>query len=316
MRVFVAGATGVLGRRTVLRLVAGGHQVVGLSRSHANMEWLKANGAEPRQGDLFNAAQVRELSRDCDAVLHLATAIPDKIRSRAKDWAMNDRIRREGTKNLIEVALANRAKVYIQQSVTFIYGHRNGEWVDEEAPVTAEGAPRLQSTLDMERMAAEAAARGLPVINLRCGAFYCWDSSQTQTIFRMVKRGLFPVIGDGSACWNLIHVDDAAAAVVKAVENHASNTGQTFNICDDEPVTFRVLVDYVAEVLGARRPRSIPPWLVRLVLGAESVRFFQASVRVQNAKAKERFRWRPEYPTYREGIRAEAEKWLSSLNGR
>jgi nucleoside-diphosphate-sugar epimerase len=310
VKVFVAGATGVLGRRTVQRLVAGGHSVVGLSRSPANMEWLRKNGAEPHQGDLFDPAQVKAASEGCDAVLHLATAIPDKIRTPPRDWALNDRIRREGTRNLVEAALANRAKVYVQQSITFIYGDRGGGWVDEETPVSDGGQPRLASTLDMERIAAEATGRGLPAINLRCGTFYCWDSSQTQVIFRMVKRGLFPVVGDGAAYWNLIHVDDAAAAFVKAVENHSGNAGRTFNVCDDEPVTFRALADFVAEVLGARRPRSIPPFLARLALGSETVRFFRASARVRNVRARERLEWRPQFPTYREGIRAEAEKWL------
>jgi nucleoside-diphosphate-sugar epimerase len=135
IRIFMSGATGVLGRCVARLLLANDYEVVGLSRSNANTEWLAQNGVESRQGDLFNPVQMRELTADCDAILHLATAILTKTRPALADWAMNDRIRREGTQVLTEAALHDRCKVYLQQRVTFLYGDRDGEWVSEEAPV-------------------------------------------------------------------------------------------------------------------------------------------------------------------------------------
>src|SRR5512143_1719084 len=138
MNIFICGATGVLGRRAVEAFVAGGHRVVGLSRSPANTEWLRAHGAEARTGDLFDGEQMRELSADCDAVLHLATAIPSGSKTTPADWAMNDRIRREGTVNLVEAAVRNGCRLYLQQSITFLYGDRKGEWVDEQSALPPE----------------------------------------------------------------------------------------------------------------------------------------------------------------------------------
>src|SRR4029079_9315270 len=128
-------------------------------------------------------------------------------------------------------------RLYVQQSVTFIYGQRNGEWVDETSPIPAKQAGTLYAAGHMEKLVQKAASqRGRPSINLRLGAFYCQDSSQTQSMFKLIKKGYFPTIGDGKVYWNLLHVDDAAGAVVKAVENYAGNLGGTFNICDNEPV--------------------------------------------------------------------------------
>jgi len=152
MKVFIIGATGVLGRRVVKLLTANGHQVVGLSRSRKNADWLSQHGAEPRAGDLFNLEQVCQLSAGCDAFLHLATAIPNKSRSTPTDWAINDRLRRAGTQILVAAALRNHCRLYVQQSITFIYGDTQGAWVDERAPISTHIGGILQSAVDMEQI--------------------------------------------------------------------------------------------------------------------------------------------------------------------
>ncbi len=221
MRVFISGATGVLGRRVVRRLIRNGHAVVGLSRSQSNSEWLRKNGAEARSGDLFEQEQMNQLTADCDAILHLATAIPTKARTRTADWQMNDRIRRDGTRILVEAAIHNGCKLYVQESLTLIYGEQDGDWVDEDSAIPEKQPSVLESALDMERIVQNAIKqRDLPAIILRFGSFYCHDSAQTQAMLQLVQKGFFPIAGDGRSYWNLIQADDAASAVVKAVENY------------------------------------------------------------------------------------------------
>lgn len=309
MKLFIAGATGVLGKRVVRLLIAEGHQVVGLSRSTANHTWLKEQGAEPREGDLFNQEQMVQLVAGCDGVLHLATAIPNKSRPTLADWAMNDRIRREGTQNLVAAALHHQCPLYVQQSVTFLYGDQQGGWVDETTPIMSQPGGVLQSAVDMEQMVNAAAQQHhLPAIILRFGTFYSHDSAQTQNMLSLTRKGWFPVIGDGQAYWNMIHVDDAARAVVQAVNNYPQALPHTFNICDDEPVTYGELVAHLAQTLGARKPLRLPVFLANLLLGSGTVRFLLASARGRNQLAQEKLGWRPHYPTYREGFAAEIQE--------
>jgi nucleoside-diphosphate-sugar epimerase len=312
MRVFISGATGVLGRRVVNLLVANGYEVVGHSRSSKKAEWLSQHGAEPRQGEIFSLDEMRRLTDDCDAILHLATAIPTKRRTALADWATNDRLRREGTQVLVEAALHNHCKFYLQESVTFVYGDRKGESTDEDAPISSQLSPVLRSAVDMEKIVQRATEqRNLPATILRFGMFYCHDSALTQAMLKATRKGLFPVIGAGSTYCNLINVDDAAMAILNAVENYSSGLGQIFNVCDDEPVTYRELLNYIAQILGARKPMSIPVFLAKWMLGAQATDFFLASARCRNQRIKEKLGWKPHYPTYREGYRAEIDKWLS-----
>jgi nucleoside-diphosphate-sugar epimerase len=192
MRVFIAGATGVLGRRVVQRLIANGHQVVGLSRSARNRDWLRQQGAVPREGDLFNREELNHISADCEATLHLATAMPTKTRTNSQDWALNDRIRREGTENLVAAALRNQHKFYLQQSITLIYGDQGGDWVDETVSLPKKQVDILDSAVDMEHIVRQAENEGLAATILRFGTFYSHDSAHTQGMFQTVKKGFFP----------------------------------------------------------------------------------------------------------------------------
>jgi nucleoside-diphosphate-sugar epimerase len=311
MRIFIAGATGVLGRRVVDLLVAGGHAVAAFSRSDANAAWLAQHGAEARAGDLFDVERVCALSAGCDAVLHLATAIPTGTRTTPADWAANDRIRRDGTRALVEAAVRNACKLYVQQSITFLYGDHGDAWVDERTPIDAQPGGVLQSAVDMEGIVQAAVrAHGLPAVTLRCGSFYSHDSAQTRTMFDALRKGIFPIIGGGACYWSPIDVDDAARAVVAAVQAPSAAAGLTANVCDDEPVLYRDLAVYAAQVMGARRPMGMPIALANLALGASMVHVLTTSTRCRNTLARERLGWQPQYPTYREGYRAEIEKWL------
>lgn len=313
MKVFICGATGVLGRRVIPTLIRRGHQVVGLSRSSANVAWLTQHGAEARMGDLFDREQVCRLSADCEAFLHLATAIPANLISGARDWTTNDRIRREGAANMVEAALRAGARLYVQQSITFLYGNHNGGWVDVDTPFPPQPGGILQSAADMEGIVRAAAGRGLPAITLRFGSFYSHDSRQTMIMFDQIRRRRLPVVGTGDAYWNNINVDDAACAVVAAVDKFPGGRGQTFNVCDDEPAHMGEILDYIAERLGARRPRRIPRWLAVALTGRSASGALMSSCRCRNDRMKSAFSWTPAYPNYREGYAVEIAKWLGQV---
>ena len=309
MKIFIAGATGVLGRRVVAQSVAAGHTVIGMSRSASNAEWLARNGAEARAGDLFNAAQLAELAAGCEAVLHLATAIPRQTRTRRADWALNDRIRTEGTRALVAAALRNHCRVYVQQSVTFLYGDQGDDWIDEATPVNHQPGGILQSSIEMEQIVAAAREQGLPAVVLRFGSFYCSDSVQTQTILQSARRGQLPIIGSGQPFWSQIQADDAASAVLAALTKSAQAIGHTYNVVDDEPARYGEIVRFINQAIIGRAPMNLPPAIGRLFVGSETVRALTTSQRVRNQRIKAELGWQAVYPSYREGYRAEIEKW-------
>lgn len=296
-RVFVAGATGVLGRRVVANLVADGHSVFGSSRSKQNETILNELGAEPRAVDLFNRDSVVQATRDCDLILHLATAIPDKMRTRLSDWAANDRLRRETTEHLVAASQEHDAALIVQ-SITFLYGDKAGANVDETSAIGSELSPILTSAVDME--ATVFAAEELQYVILRFGSFYCWDSTQTQDLIKLVRRGRYGCIGKGDTFWNVIHVDDAATAICHAVAS--TKNREVYNICDDQSVTPFELGSFLGETLGTQRsPLLVPKWMANIALGSHTVRTLTASHRASNTKAKRDLGWTPRYPSFREG---------------
>ena len=304
MKLFVAGATGLLGRRVVRRLVAGGHAVVGAARSDGNRERLAALGAEARACDLFDAASVAAAAEGCDGVLHLATRIPAKQRSRAADWAENDRLRTDGTRALVAAAVRHGCRLYLQQSVLWIVGDRGEDWVNETAAIGGALPAPIVSSVEMERIVAEAvAAHGLPAVILRGGGFYAADSPQTVTLVEQLRRGIARVPGDGRQFTSLVHLDDMAAAVVAAVTAALERpfAGEVIHVCDDEPVRFATLMAHVAELVGRRPPGGVPRWMLRLLFGRALSDTLTISVRSKNDRAKQRLGWAPEWPTIREG---------------
>jgi len=300
VRVFVAGATGLLGKRVVRQLVTGGHQVVGVSRSAVNRDRLATLGAEPIECDIFDADSVTRAAEGCGAVLHLATKIPERQRTSARHWAENDRLRRDGTRALLAAARAHGAR-YVQQSVAWIYGNGGDEWLDEGAPM----APRdklpanIVSAVDMEELVARS---GVAAIVLRGGAFYAADSSQTRLLITRLRQGMMRVPGDGRQFASFIHIDDMAAAVTKATLCEDPITGEIFNIVDDEPVRFRDVIDFLSGRVGRQPPGGSPRWLLRLAIGKAVGDTLLASLRVSNARVKDRLGWEPRFPTYREGF--------------
>src|SRR5213083_3013260 len=210
MRGLGAGATGVLGRRIVRQLVARNHRVVGLARSEAAEATVRSLGGEPRRADLFDANAVAQAAQGCEIIIRAATAIPTKVRSGPKDWVMDDRIRREGTRSLVAATARVGARAFLQESVVWAVG-----------------------TLDGERIAREAgSSQGFPTLALRCGGFYSADGWHTRILADSIAKGRPVLVGRQSPLWSLIHTDDAASAFVTAAE--APKPG-VWHVVDDSP---------------------------------------------------------------------------------
>ena len=307
MRVLLAGASGVLGRRILRQLVARGHTVVGLVRSRTAEATVRSLGGEPRTADLFDSKAVAQAADGCEMIIRAATAIPTKVRTRPADWAMNDRIRREGTRSLVAAATHVGARAFLQESVVWAVGTLDGKPFDEDAPPA--GDPILASALDGERIAREAgSAHGFDALALRCGGFYSADSWHTRILAESIARGRPVLIGQQSPVWSLIHTDDAASAFVTAVE--APKTG-VWHIVDDRPAPLADFLGEMARRLGARPPRRMPRWLARMFLGRYGTRILTSSFSTSNARFRRDFPWRPSFSTYVEGMEQVATAWRS-----
>ena len=305
MRVLVAGASGVLGRRIVRQLVARNHRVVGLARSETAEATVRSLGGEPRRADLFDANAVAQAAQGCEIIIRAATAIPTKVRSGPKDWVMNDRIRREGTRSLVAATALVGARAFLQESVVWAVGTLDGRPFDEDASPAKD--PILASALDGERIAREAgSSQGFPTLALRCGGFYSADGWHTRILADSIAKGRPVLVGRQSPLWSLIHTDDAASAFVTAAE--APKPG-VWHVVDDRPVTLVEFLGEMAKRLGARPPRRMPRWLARMFLGRYGTRLLTSSFSTSNARFRRDFGWRPSFPTYAEGLNEVVKSW-------
>jgi nucleoside-diphosphate-sugar epimerase len=305
MKIFIAGASGVLGRRLVRELVARGHAVIGQVRSPKAEAAVKAAGGEPRQADLFDAESLARAAQGCDTVIHAATAIPTNQKTTPDDWAMNDHIRRKGTRCLTEAVGKIGAKTYLQQSITWVARPKDEAAFDEDSPVVPD--PAIQSAIDAEEIAREAGSTdGFTVAILRGGYFYDSESAHTRMIADALRKRQMPIVGSGSAVWAMIHTDDAASAYVAASEKPKSGI---WHIVDNELVPVRAYLTEFATLLGAHPPRGVPVWLARWLAGEQAVAYLTKSNRTTNARFRRDFGWSPKYPTYREGLNQIVATW-------
>lgn len=305
MKIFIAGASGVLGRRLVQQFVARGHAVIGQVRSAKAEAAVRAEGGDPRHADLFDADSLAAAADGCDTVIHAATAIPTKQKTTPADWAMNDRIRRKGTRCLTEAAAKIGARTYIQQSVVWVANPKDSSAFDEDSPFVSDSL--LQSAVDAEAIAREAgSSEGFFTMILRGGAFYDCDSAHTRMLAEGIRKRAMPIIGRGDGVWSIVHTDDAASAYVIAAEQPRHGV---WHIVDDEPVPVRVLFEAIAERLRAPRPRRVPAWIAKWVAGERAVAYFTRSTRTTNARFRRDFGWTPKYPTYREGLEQIVSAW-------
>lgn len=299
MRIFLAGATGVMGRRLLPLLIAGGHEVRAGARGEQGRELVATAGGEPVAVDLFDAAALREAVTGSDAVINMATRIPVGPRAALRRaWNENDRIRKEGARNLVDAALAAGAGRYIQESIVFPYADQGAAWITEDAPLDVE--LQLQSALDAEAEAARFTATGGAGVALRFGLFLDEDSGHTQDAIKMLHRRQSPLFGPQDAYAASVMVRDAARAVVAALDAPAG----VYNVVDDEPLTRSDHLAAAAGAFGLPVPRPLPEAIGKL----PRVRVLARSQRVSNTKFKQATGWAPQFRSAREGWAAVAAK--------
>jgi nucleoside-diphosphate-sugar epimerase len=296
LRIFVAGATGALGRRLVPQLVERGHHVIGTTRNRPDD--VRAMGAEPVVLDPLDAAAVREavLAARPDAVVHQLTALSSLKLGRNFDklFAMTNRLRTEGTDHLLAAAREAGVQRLVWQSFAGWPYAREGDAVKgEDSPLDPDPPADVRESLAaIKHLEAVVTEAGGTV--LRYGGFYGPGTSLTEggEIAELLRKRRFPVGGTGAGLWSLVHIDDAAAATVAAIE---SGTPGIFNVVDDEPAPASELFPELARTFGAPPPRHLPGWLVRLAGGAQAHSMMTRTRGASNAKAKRELGWVPRY---------------------
>jgi nucleoside-diphosphate-sugar epimerase len=311
MRVLVAGASGAIGTRLVPRLIDEGHEVIGTFRSPGHAERVRALGAQPVALDVLDAAAVRRavLESEPDAIVHQATALADVRFSRNLDrtFAQTNRLRIEGTDALLAAAREAGVGRFVAQSFASTrYERAGGPVKTEDDPLDPAPLPTTRETNEAMRYLDEAVTNA-GGIALRYGGFY---GAPNDGLIVPVRKRQFPIVGDGGGVSSFIHLEDAAAATVLALERGGAGV---YNIVDDEPAPVREWLPVLAEALGARPPRRVPRWLARLIAGDAAVMMGTDARGASNAKAKRELDWKLRYPSWREGFAA---AYASPTDGR
>jgi 2-alkyl-3-oxoalkanoate reductase len=306
MRVFLAGATGAIGRPLVARLMAAGHELTAMTRSERSAETLRGQGAHALVLDVFDREGLRDalVAARPDAVVHELTALPHRFNPRDKQlYAATNRVRTEGTRNLLVAAGAAGARRFVCQSIAFAYAPGGERVKTEEARLFLDSPPpfgeAVKALEQMEGMVL--GAEGMEGLVLRYGWFYgpgtyyAADGSSAAD----VRRRRFPLVGKASGVFSFVHVDDAADATVAALERGAP---AAYNVVDDEPAAMRDWLPVYADALGAKPPRRVPSWLARMVAGKMITEMAESLSGASNEKAKRELGWAPAHPSWRTGF--------------
>ncbi len=310
MRVFLAGATGVIGRRLLPMLLAEGHEVSAMTRSPEKLAGLRDSGAEAVLADALDPDAMRTVvgAARPDAVIHQLTSIPAHInpRTMVRDFAMNDRLRTDGTAILVAAAREADAGLLIAQSIAFAYApgppgtiHRESDPLIAEAQAPPSFRRSARAIAELESRVRD--ARG---IVLRYGYFYGPGSavSRAGSMGGDLARRRLPVVGGGTGVWSFVHVDDAARATIAALDGAQPGV---YNVVDDEPARVSQWLPALAEAIGAPRPRRVPAWLARPLAGAYGVASMTRAQGASNELAVRELGWSPAHPSWREGFRGD-----------
>jgi 2-alkyl-3-oxoalkanoate reductase len=315
MKVFVAGATGVLGRALVPQLVTRGHEVVGMTRSASKQDLVRSLGARPVVADALDADAVAlaVASAEPEVILHQLTALSGKLSARDmrhpdRSFAatMTNRLRTEGTDHLLAAGRAVGARRFVAQSIAAFRFARTGGPVQTEADPLAPNPPAALRTAQAAILYLEQAVTTIEWgegLVLRYGGFYGPGTgisvAADAVMAAPIRKRRFPLVGDGGGVWSHVHIEDAAAATAAAVDHGQPGI---YNIVDDEPAPVREWLPALATALDAKPPRRIPRWLARLVAG-EAATLMMTDVRgSSNAKAKRELGWQLRYPSWRQGF--------------
>lgn len=304
MRIFLAGGSGAIGRRLIPQLVARGHDVTATTRHADRTDLVRRLGAEPAVVDGLDAIAVGEAVARAqpEVIVHQMTALsgPMDLKHFDRWFTETNQLRTKGTEYLLAAASAVGAKRFIAQSYTNWTNIREGGPVKTEAdPFDPNPAKSQTETLAAIRFLEEAVVSApLDGIVLRYGSLYGPGASDMM-VDVMAKRKM-PIIGNGGGVWSWIHLDDAASAVVAALDHGERGV---YNIVDDDPAPVAIWLPYLAAALGAKAPMHVPAWLARLAVGDAGVRFMTECRGASNKKAKRELGWQPTWTTWRKGFR-------------
>ena len=314
MKVFVAGATGALGTQLVPQLAAAGHDVIGMTRSSAKADMLRALGARPVVADALDPDAVARAVAETEpeVIVHQLTALKGEpglrdMRNPDRFGAMTNRLRTEGTDHLLAAGRAVGIRRFIAQSIVSIgtYVRTGGPVKTEEDPPDLDLPAQGRSGADALRYLEDAVtgidwAEG---VALRYGAFYgpgTGISADPEALLtKAIRKRRFPIIGDGAGIWSFVHIEDAASATAAAVDNGRPGI---YNVVDDEPAPVREWLPFLAEQVGAKKPMRIPRFVVRLLAGEAPVLLMTEARGGSNAKAKSELGWQPRWSTWRIGF--------------
>jgi nucleoside-diphosphate-sugar epimerase len=308
VKVFVAGASGAVGKPVVRELIARGHEVVAMTTTDSKRHTLEELGATAQVGDVFAAESVAALVR---------SAAPEGVINLASKWSINptrisqvapaNRIRAQGARNMVAAAISAGARRYVNESMMFIYGYGDhSEPVTESQPAGHERRKGLQRVIDAivaaERVVRDHSESGeIEGACMRFGFFHGRHADSTRLLLDMVRRRRLPLIGDGQTVRSWIELEDAARAVVDALER--APAGSAYNVVDDEPVTMRDYIGELVRLTGSKPPRRLPYWLVNAAASYVAPAFGRGRLPISNAKLKQELGWNPRFPTYREALR-------------
>ena len=307
MKVFVAGGTGAMGRQLVPRLVAAGHQVTAMTRSESKQTALRDLGAVPVVADALDPDQVAESvgRAQPDVIVHQLTAIGSfDTRHFDRTFALTNRLRTEGTDHLLSAARAVGVRRFVAQSYcAWPYARTGGAVKTEEDPLDPTPPAGMRETLEAIRHleAAVLGAGWLEGIVLRYGGFYGPGTSLSPggEQFEMIRKRMYPVVGNGAGVWSFIHIADAAEATVAAVENGKRGI---YNVVDDDPAPVAEWLPALAQMLGAKKPWRVPRFVGRLMAGEVGAVLMTEIRGASNAKAKRELGWQPKHPSWRQGF--------------
>jgi nucleoside-diphosphate-sugar epimerase len=308
MKILIAGATGALGTRLVPMLVDRGHDVVAMTRSPGKADGLRALGAEPVIADGLDRAGVVQAveSSEPEVIVHQMTALANVTSMKKFDdeFALTNRLRTEGTDHLVEAARAVGVRRLVAQSYGMWNYERTGSGLKtEDDPLDPDPPANQRRSLEAIRhLESAVVGSGLEGIALRYASSYGPGNAigRGGALVEMVAKRRLPIVGDGAGVWSFVHIVDAAAATVAAIEGGAPGI---YNVADDRPSPVAEWLPGLAEAIGAKPPRHVPVWLGRLAIGEVGVSWMTQIRGASNAKAKRELGWTPRYPSWREGFR-------------
>jgi nucleoside-diphosphate-sugar epimerase len=310
MRIFVAGATGALGKQLVPQLVAKGHEVVGMTSKPENQDLVRGLGARPVVADALDPDAVAQAvaQAEPEVIVHQLTALSGSfdLKHLERFMAVTNRLRTEGTDHLLAAARAVEAKRFVAQSYAgWPFARTGGPVKTEDDPLDPTPAGQMRATLEAIGYLEEtvAGAGWTEGVVLRYGGFYGPGTSFSLhpdgEMVEMIRKRKFPIVGHGDGVWSFVHIEDAATATVAAIEHGERGL---YNVVDDEPAPVREWLPAAVGAIGARKPMRLPRWLGRIAAGEAAVVMMDEVRGASNAKAKRELGWQLRYPSWRQGF--------------